>query len=117
MMASSTAVAGAPMAPTRPPGGAPGPSSSPSRAFAVCRPKDQVASSLLATSSWASPGAGAKSTSLPVCGGIQCGLALTEGTPSPSVPGHARCPKIRLDHRSESRTASSATRRCFPPPS
>ncbi|CAJ1050798.1 Hypothetical predicted protein [Xyrichtys novacula] len=47
VVASSTAAAGAPMAPTRPPGGAPGPSSTSSGALAACRLEDRVASALL----------------------------------------------------------------------
>ncbi|CAJ1069735.1 hypothetical protein D4764_12G0010930 [Xyrichtys novacula] len=113
VMASSAAAAGAPMAPTRPPGGAPRPSSTSSGALAACRLMDRVASALLATSSWASPGAGAKNTSLPAHSGIPVWPGTGGGDPSPSVPGRARCPGTRLDHRSESRSASLAARRRF----
>ncbi|CAJ1081981.1 LOW QUALITY PROTEIN: uncharacterized protein LOC116399339 [Xyrichtys novacula] len=113
VVASSAAAAGAPMAPTRPPGGAPGPSSTSSGALAACRLEDRVASALLATSSRASPGAGAKNTSLPAHSGIPVWPGTGGGDPSPSVPGRARCPGTRLDHRSESRPASSAARRRF----
>ncbi|CAJ1081170.1 hypothetical protein D4764_12G0010930 [Xyrichtys novacula] len=106
--AYSTSAAGAPMAPTRPPGGAPGPSFSSTDVSAVCWPDD-----LLATSSRASPGAGGKNTSLPACRGIPEWPGTGGRDPSPSVPGRARSPRNRLDHRSESRTASSAARRRF----
>ncbi|CAJ1053420.1 uncharacterized protein LOC115567150 [Xyrichtys novacula] len=104
----STAAARAPMAPTRPPGGAPGPSSSSIDVSAACRPDD-----LRATSSRASPGAGSMNTSLPACRGIPEWPGTGGRDPSPSVPGRARSPGNRLDHRSESRTASSAARRRF----
>ncbi|CAJ1061359.1 Hypothetical predicted protein [Xyrichtys novacula] len=77
VVASSTAAAGAPRAPTRPPGGAPGPSSTSSGALAACRLEDRVASALLATSSRESPVAGAKNRRTV---GFPCGLALAEGT-------------------------------------
>ncbi|CAJ1071392.1 Rab3 GTPase-activating protein catalytic subunit [Xyrichtys novacula] len=63
--------------------------------------------------SLASPGAGAKNTSLPVCRGIPVWPGTGGGDPSQSVPGRVRCPGTRLDHRSESRTASSATCKRF----
>ncbi|CAJ1061484.1 Hypothetical predicted protein [Xyrichtys novacula] len=113
VVASSTAAAGAPMAPTRPPGGAPEPSSTSSGALAACRLEDRVASALVATSSRASPGTGAKNTSLPAYSGIPVWPGTGGGDLSPSVPGRARCPGTRLDHQSESRPVSSAARRRF----
>ncbi|CAJ1048459.1 Hypothetical predicted protein [Xyrichtys novacula] len=90
MAASSTATAGALMAPTLPPGKAPRPSSS--STFAVSQLEDRATSALLATSSRVSPY---------VEGG---GIPAQPGTGAawqwrPSVPGGAQCPWIEMaDH-------------------
>ncbi|CAJ1061241.1 LOW QUALITY PROTEIN: uncharacterized protein LOC115374818 [Xyrichtys novacula] len=105
MVASSTVAAGAPMAPTRPPGGDSGPLSSSSGASAgltigwpplFWRPAPKRHWALVPRTPPCRPAEG-----------FSCGLALAEGTPL-RLCLVTRCPGNRLDHRSESWTMSSA---------